>query len=624
MTERTQRPLTRNEVRRIKLRRRMTFDPDATAMFELRSDGVPVEIGGRTSEFPAYGVGAASPAFVIASVWAMVLALTLYGAKDVRALVQYDETLANSQWLVNAVERLHSLASTLGATDAKEALDNVFSPIKTKAADDFVAAAGPVDRGTIDVSSTGGALRVLLVGASSMEFYMGSELERRLEQYDGINVQRFGKLGTGLARPDNFDWPKQLDKLLGSFKPDVVIGQFGGNDGQPLAVANGAMLQVGTPEWDTEYTRRVRGVVEKVQATGAKMIMLGMPISRHRKHSDRLRQVNVVTRTATEAAGATYIPTWDIAADERAEPREQLTHEGKTGPMYLPDGVHLGRVGSAFVAQHIAWRLERLVPMTPSDKTVATVLPQEIDSRALGRRTRYLAFVPQNLAPDEKVPVLYLLHGADSSSESFSENAHELLQKLAGKYRMVLVAPDADPHGWYLNATQIPKANSETFIVDELLPLIEQRLPVSTRRGIAGISMGGNGAVVLSLKHPGTFLSASSLSGAVDLSQATDRPALIDRLGPFEKNKEAWLSNSALQLVRKAGSAAKALPVLLTVGTEDRWAPANRALAAALKEVGSQSELRESAGGHSWAVWGQVIQAHIEWHAQKLGAGPKP
>ena len=130
--------------------------------------------------------------------------------------------------------------------------------------------------------------------------------------------------------------------------------------------------------------------------------------------------------------------------------------------------------------------------------------------------------------------------------------------------------------------------------------------------------------MVLSLKHPGTFLSASALSGAVDLSQATDRPALIDRLGPFEKNKEAWLANSALHVVRKAGSAAKALPVLLTVGLEDRWAPANRALAAALKDVGAPSELRESPGGHNWAVWAQVLQAHIEWHAQKLLASPKP
>ena len=49
-----------------------------------------------------------------------------------------------------------------------------------------------------------------------MQYYLGSELERRLETYRGVITHRFGKLGTGLARPDNFNWPKQLDRLLTS------------------------------------------------------------------------------------------------------------------------------------------------------------------------------------------------------------------------------------------------------------------------------------------------------------------------------------------------------------------------------------------------------------------------
>jgi S-formylglutathione hydrolase FrmB len=606
----------------MKLRRRMSFDPDATAMFELRSDGVPVEIaGGKTDEIPAYGVGAASPRFVVLSVWAMVLALTLYGAKDLRALVQYDESLAGYSVLLKVVEGIHSLASTLGATDAKDALDDVFLPIKTKVPDESeLVAAMDVTQGNPAEGSAAAPARVLLVGASSIEFYMGTELERRLELYDGVTVHRFGKLGTGLARPDNFDWPKQLTKLLANYRPHLVIAQFGGNDSQPLE-ADGGMVQPGTPEWDADYTQRVKRVAAQVQASGAKMIMLGMPITRHRKHSDRLRQVNVVTRAAAEAAGATYIPTWDIAADERAEPRTQMTHDGKTGPMYLPDGVHLGRVGAAYVAQRIAWRLERLLVMTPSDRALAAVKPLDVDSKATGRSAHYLAFVPQGLKPDTKLPVLYLLHGADASSEAFSENAHDLLQRLAAKYQLVLVAPDADPHGWYLDSGEIPKSNSETFIIEELLPDVERRLPVSTRRGVAGISMGGNGAVMLSLKHPKTFVAASSMSGAVDLSQATDRPALIERLGPFEQNKDAWLGNSALQLVRKNGPAARALPVLLTVGAEDKWVPANRALAAALREAGAVHELREVPGGHTWAVWVAALPAHVEWHSLKLGEG---
>ncbi len=79
-----------------------------------------------------------------------------------------------------------------------------------------------------------------------MQFYLGSELERRLERYRQVELHRFGKLGTGLARPDNFDWSKHITSLLEGFKPHIVIGQFGGNDGQPLQQRDGTLVLYGT------------------------------------------------------------------------------------------------------------------------------------------------------------------------------------------------------------------------------------------------------------------------------------------------------------------------------------------------------------------------------------------
>ncbi len=73
---------------------------------------------------------------------------------------------------------------------------------------------------------------MLLVGASSVQYYLGAELERRLEAHRDVTVLRLGKLGTGLARPDVFDWPAKLAELLDAFQPDLVIAMLGGNDAQ--------------------------------------------------------------------------------------------------------------------------------------------------------------------------------------------------------------------------------------------------------------------------------------------------------------------------------------------------------------------------------------------------------
>lgn len=618
----------------------MRFDPEATVLLELRSDGVPLELaGGRTEVLPAHGQKAASPRYVVLSVWAVLAAMCLYAAGDLRAAVRYDEGLARSAALVALVDGVHALSSALGPAHLKAALDGLFSPIKSRTADEFLAALE--DGGASDASTTGGGggapvaplprtktpdspKRVLLVGASSIEFYLGAELERRLEQYEGVEVRRFGKLGTGLARPDTFDWPKQLKKLIDGFQPDVVIGQFGGNDGQPLAGPGGRSLMEGTPEWGAQYARLVTAVAELVQQSGATMIMLGMQVTRHKKHSERLKRINAITQQATEAAGGLYVPTWDLAANEKNEAREQISFQGKTAPMYLGDGVHYARLGAAFVAQKLSWRLERVMNLVPKDRALSAARVLKFESKALGRTASYLAFVPQGLEPKERLPVLYVLHGADASSADISDKAHELLQKLASQHRLVLVLPDADPKGWYLDSDRLPKARSESFVLKELLPHVEKSLPVSERRGISGISMGGNGAMVLALKAPGAFVSVSSLSGAVDLSEAKQREALIERLGSFEEKPEAWLAHSAVQLVEKKKAQAKALPVLLTVGTEDRWLNANRNLAKALEASGADSKLKESRGGHTWELWVSSLPEHVQWHAQRLQAAPKP
>ena len=609
--------------------------PDATSIVQLVPDSVPPGVRGRTRGAPAPLPAGASPRSVVASVWIVILVLTLYGARDVQSFVLHDETLARNSELVGLANGLYSLSARLGLARLRDSLDEAFSPMKQKTAGKWpvgeaqaAAPGGPPDStpekcpaASSEVPST----RILVVGASSIEYYLGAELERRLETYRDVVVHRFGKLGTGLARPDNFDWPRQLAALLASFQPEVVIGQFGGNDAQPLRVERGRTALFGTKEWDKEYTRRVRAVTDQVRAAGARLVLLGMPVTRDKGLAGKYAHLNAVTRKATEARGGSYLDTWDIAANPRGQYRSTLSSGGKRGRMYLADGVHYSRLGATHVARRLCWRLERHLELLPGDEGLAPVTRYEVVSHARGAITSYLAFIPASARKgEERLPVLYLLHGADGAWTDFSEHAHELLQRAASELRLVLVTPDGDAHGWYVDSPRMPRAQIETFLMTELLPDVELRLPVNRRKSIAGISMGGNGALALAYKSPEAFVAASSMSGAVDLSEAATRTALVERLGHYEENRALWEENSAWHLAQARRRAARKVPVLLTVGSRDRWARANRRLHGALLDLGAASELKEQPGGHEWAHWLAVLPDHLRWHAEHLHGDVPP
>ena len=117
----------------------------------------------------------------------------------------------------------------------------------------------------------------------------------------------------------------------------------------------------------------------------------------------------------------------------------------------------------------------------------------------------YRAVVP-TVNAGELLPVLYLLHGANSSPAEIMERSE--LANLAIAARLIVVMPEADL-SYYTNAKHERHARWEDAIVLELPRDVEARFPVmkgSEHTGIAGISMGGYGAVKLTLKHPGRWI----------------------------------------------------------------------------------------------------------------------
>ncbi|MDH5680724.1 MAG: alpha/beta hydrolase-fold protein, partial [Spirochaetota bacterium] len=200
-------------------------------------------------------------------------------------------------------------------------------------------------------------------------------------------------------------------------------------------------------------------------------------------------------------------------------------------------------------------------------------------SKARQKMTYFNFYLPLRKEPTERFPVLYLLHGAMDSYKSWEREADEELKRLSALYRLVIITPDGENYGWYLDST-IQKTNRiKSYITKELIPHINTKLlanKVNGRQSIAGISMGGHGALTLAIKDliegNNTFQSASSISGILDITLHRESWQISSLLGEYEDDPLLWEAHSAYYLTKKYPELVAKLPIYFTVGEDDEAA----------------------------------------------------
>jgi S-formylglutathione hydrolase FrmB len=238
------------------------------------------------------------------------------------------------------------------------------------------------------------------------------------------------------------------------------------------------------------------------------------------------------------------------------------------------------------------------------------------------KEVRFWAFSPQPEEPGQRYPVLYLLHGATGDYGDWRSHGRQQLLDLASRYGLVIVTPDGDSYGWYLDSPVEAGSAFESYFFDELIPYVEQGagLPVAegpSSRAIVGLSMGGHGALSLALRHPRAFRSASSMSGILDLTSHPKSWEIADRLGPLEEHRALWEEHSVTQLLRRG--AGPELPILFACGDADRAAwTENLALHEKLTGANRDHEWRSSPEGHSWTFWMSELPHHVAFAAEYL------
>jgi S-formylglutathione hydrolase len=254
-------------------------------------------------------------------------------------------------------------------------------------------------------------------------------------------------------------------------------------------------------------------------------------------------------------------------------------------------------------------------------------------SAATGTPMRFSVFVPQASGP---VPYLIWLSGLTCTEDNFTTKAGAYAA--AAKAGVAIVAPDTSPRGegvaddpaydlgqgagFYVDAVQAPWAphfRMETYVVTDLISAVEGAFPLDpARRGVFGHSMGGHGALTLTLRHPERFKSVSAFAPICSPTRcAWGQKAFAAYLGD---DQAAWREHDAALLI-EAG-AARVSEILVDQGTADNFLAEQlkpELLKAACETAGVALTLRMQEGyDHSYFFISSFVADHVAWHAARL------
>ncbi|MBD0326703.1 MAG: esterase family protein [Pyrinomonadaceae bacterium] len=254
-----------------------------------------------------------------------------------------------------------------------------------------------------------------------------------------------------------------------------------------------------------------------------------------------------------------------------------------------------------------------------SSKLVKTTLP-------------YRVIVPANYTSTEeqkqRYPVLYLLHGYSGHYENWARLTK--LAEYASQYNFIIVTPEGN-NGWYVDSASVSTDKYESYFLQELIPDVESRYRTTgTREGraIAGLSMGGYGALKFGFKYPEMFAFAASLSGAMDAATWVDSDvrnvsaalarSVMETFGPL--GSQTRTANDLVKIVREFPAARfPQLPyVYLDCGTEDFLIQTSRSFSALLLERKIPHEFRQLPGSHNWAYWDAQVREVLRVASQKI------
>lgn len=193
------------------------------------------------------------------------------------------------------------------------------------------------------VPTAAAPLRIVVAGDSTAKS-LGEALKPSAADQPELAIDIQGKVSTGLARSDYFNWGARMAAIIEESDPEVVLFMVGANDGQAIIESDGTVVaRFDTPEWETEYRRRIAGIMDLNHGGSRRLIWVGEP---NVGTGNVQRAVQVGNRVAAEeAAKRPWVTFFDLAAvvagPDGGFAEFIVLPDGSSARCYAGDGVHL-------------------------------------------------------------------------------------------------------------------------------------------------------------------------------------------------------------------------------------------------------------------------------------------
>jgi enterochelin esterase-like enzyme len=234
------------------------------------------------------------------------------------------------------------------------------------------------------------------------------------------------------------------------------------------------------------------------------------------------------------------------------------------------------------------------------------VTPLVVESRHVKRRMTELLVELDCVKPR---PLLVLLHGRGGVPGDFLQlGLREGLISLGDRAPNVLLV-DGGEHSYYHDRASGAWAR---YLLEEVIPMARRKLGAQNQpMAVGGISMGGFGALLLTIRHPGVFCATGGHSAALWPSGARTPAGAFDNAVDFQRNDLMVLASAHPRPFGKTR-------VWLDVGDRDPFVSANRSFVHRLQRARQEVVFHRWAGGHTGSYWGEHMPEYLRFYADAL------
>lgn len=170
--------------------------------------------------------------------------------------------------------------------------------------------------------------------------------------------------GTGLIRPDVFDWATNARRAMASRHPDLVVITLGANDDQGIGLPNGTSLAAGSQPWAVEYRRRAMAVMSIMADGGRRRVYwAGLPAVRNPNREHIYRVINEALASAASAVPGVAFVDEHTPSQVNGHYSDFLVAGGHRVLARADDGVHYTFVGSLLQAQVVLRAIRNELPL---------------------------------------------------------------------------------------------------------------------------------------------------------------------------------------------------------------------------------------------------------------------